>query len=210
MILFFICILQQPDLAGVDAHFQGIHDAVAFMSRLANNTKEDCFVKPIVTVGHELARTASAAIHKGSRIRMGDDPTRPDRTTTSSQVNQRLSAFVDRQSTLPQMRPAPSPSIQAPTEPRTHDDDDGAGNITGYPSGAQDAHNNMGQGQNESMPYVHLDQPNIPGVPEGWNYDEGIFGPIDPLYELPRTFLWNWHDLSSELLRDFDFDFHSS
>lgn len=178
--LFFVCILQQPDDADAETHLQAIHDAVAFMSRAMTN-QEDSFVQPMLTVGHELIRIARAAIQKG-RARLDAD--QPD-GSSGMRVGYAPPPPSDNAvqfSGVSGLGPGIHESVPPSTPSHMGSLAQGAGGPTSAPA---------------EQPMSGL------GFPDPWSVDSGFAG-IDQLSDIPLPFTWNWQDLSTGLLEDFN------
>ncbi|OJD30417.1 fungal specific transcription factor domain-containing protein [Diplodia corticola] len=171
MMLFFICILQQPDDAEAEAHVQAIGAAVAFMSKAMTN-QEDCFVQPMLTVGHELIRIARAAIQRG-RERASDEI-----GGSRSNNGQPISSYNN-------------PSLAAP------------GGDAGVPSFTPDRAGNLGPGPGPTSAPAEQSAPGSDFHEQAWSADSGFSG-MDPLAEIAIPFSWNWQDLSTGLLEEFN------
>ncbi|KAB2575183.1 hypothetical protein DBV05_g6127 [Lasiodiplodia theobromae] len=180
MMLFFVCILQQPDDADAETHLQAIHDAVTFMSRAMTN-QEDSFVQPMVTVGHELIRIARAAIQKG-RARPDADQPDGSRGMRVDGAQPSPSADAVQFSAVSGLGPGMHQSVLPSTPSRMGDVGQRAEGPTSTPAG---------------QPMSGL------GFPDPWSVDSGFAG-IDQLSDIPLPFTWNWQDLSTGLLEDFN------
>ncbi|KAK0647270.1 hypothetical protein DIS24_g7912 [Lasiodiplodia hormozganensis] len=174
MMLFFVCILQQPDDADAEMHLQAIHDAVAFMARAMIN-QEDSFVQPMVTVGHELIRIARAATLKGKVRPDADQPDGSGAQPSPSTDDVQLSAVSG-------LGPGIHEGLLPSTRSRMGGVVQGAAGPTSTPA---------------EQPMSGL------GFPDPWGVDSGFAG-IDQLSDIPLPFTWNWQDLSTSLLEDFD------
>ncbi|KJZ80550.1 hypothetical protein HIM_00400 [Hirsutella minnesotensis 3608] len=181
MMLFFICILQQPDHANVEAHLRAISEAITFMS-MPTSDQEGTFIQPILAIAHEIFRIARAATQWG-KARAGSVE------VSAGKADGRRSTVIGRSSPLFQPSLVPNLANSVPTTSSVPQDGSAC-----PPSAAR-----PGQRPGD----VPLDG-SLP--PELWDAEQKLLG-VEGLYNLPIPFLWDWQDLSSGLLENFNFDF---
>lgn len=185
LMLFFICLLQQPDNTHADAHLRAMDDATKSMSTLVKN-QEDCFVQPLLTLGHELTRIARAAVQKG---KAKADKAPPEHTQNAVSTSG---------STIPHpLQPHTNSSTNffnsAPTIPLL---------LNGGISLGVETPESISQGSGAAhTPTEHFAAAVTHQEP--FDFEQGITG-IDQLSDLPLSFSWNWQDLSAGLLEDFN------
>ncbi|OMP88530.1 putative transcriptional regulatory protein, partial [Diplodia seriata] len=196
MMLFFVCILQRPDDADAAAHLRAMGDAVAFMSKATATNQEDCFVRPMLTVGHELMRIARAAVQKGG----GGGVAQRRRACATTDALDGSGVRVDGRPSSSSQQAVGVAGGMAPGFQLGAGPEDGAG----IPSFAPD--HRTGNVGATSVPGAEQSGPDF-GFHEPWSGggggDAGFAG-MEQLAEIPLPFSWNWQDLSTGLLEDFD------
>lgn len=187
--LFFICLLQQPDNSDAESHLRAMDVAIAFISKLMGN-QEESFIQPVLVVSQELTRIARAAVQRG---RARTDRSQLDRAALGQAADTNQSLRTQHQPPF-QANPTPGLSSPAPTIPPMPEEDF----IPSQANPTEAARPTQGFGPT-SAEHLASDV----GFQELSNVDQGIIG-IDQLSGLSLPFSWNWQDLSTGLLEDFN------